>query len=392
MVKYFQIIWFTLLYGWISLYISRIAITPSLPSIMEELNLTYAEGGLLASAFFFAYTFMQPLGGYLGDKLGRRIILGFGSLLWTLSTFFISLSNSFLQIFVLRFLTGIGQGTYFSNEKALISYYTPKDKLGFGLGISFTGLGLGFGISVILGGFLIELFGWRNLFLIYSLPSFIAMFLLFTLIKDPPKNLNNNIKVEKILLIKNRNLWILYLAGIPPVYIQWVIGTWAPSMFLELGEKDIGLASAYSSVFGFSAFGLALSGSLSDKMVKRGKERKYISIIYMVILFSLLLFLSFILANKYSPWILTVTLFFIGFFMWGCWSPLFAYQAELVPEELRGLSFGLLNAFNFLGSIIAPWLTGLIKDYTGSFIYGIELSAFLLLISIILILKLEKLT
>ncbi|MEM4311831.1 MAG: MFS transporter [Nitrososphaerales archaeon] len=394
MVRYYHWVWTIILYGWISIYISRIALTPALPLIMNELNLNYAQGGFLASSFFFAYTSMQPLAGYLGDRFGRKLILSLGGLIWTLSTFLISLSNSFWQIFFLRLLTGIGQGTYFSNDRSLIAHYTPKDKLGLGLGLSFTGLGLGFGISVIFGGFLAELLGWRNLFLIYSIPSLVTIILFLSLIKEPSKKDYNSKtqSLSKWILLKDKNLWIIYLAGISPIYTQWVLATWAPIMFLELGEKDLGLASAYTSVFGFSIFGMALSGSLSDRVMQRGKGRKYVTLLYMSLLVIMLFFLTLILSFKWPLWTLIIGIFFTGFFMWGCWSPIFAYLAERVPSELRGLAYGLLNAFNFIGSVIAPWSTGLIRDLTGSFIHGLSFSALLVIVSLFLVSRLSNST
>jgi MFS family permease len=46
-----------------------------LPSIMQDLALSYTQAGVLASGFFGAYAAMQLPAGLLGDRFGRRRVL-----------------------------------------------------------------------------------------------------------------------------------------------------------------------------------------------------------------------------------------------------------------------------------------------------------------------------
>lgn len=60
-------------------------------------------------------------------------------------------------------------------------------------------------------------------------------------------------------------------------------------------------------------------------------------------------------------------------------------MSELAPPEIRGTSYGMVNAVNFLGSLIAPPLTGLIKDTTGSFAWGCYAAAIVCLLGSIVV-------
>ena len=74
-------------------------------------------------------------------------------------------------------------------------------------------------------------------------------------------------------------------------------------------------------------------------------------------------------------WLLAGLVFLTSFFVWGAWAPAYALMAELFPQRVMGIAFGLLNAIAFVSSLLAPYLTGWIKDLTGSFAWGCYLAA-----------------
>ena len=83
-LAYHHQVWLVLIFGWITNYLVRSALAPVLIPLMQEFSLTYAQAGLLASAFFYAYALMQFPAGYLGDRLGKKRILIICSLGWGL--------------------------------------------------------------------------------------------------------------------------------------------------------------------------------------------------------------------------------------------------------------------------------------------------------------------
>ena len=73
-----------------------------------------------------------------------------------------------------------------------------------------------------------------------------------------------------------------------------------------------------------------------------------------------------------------VFIIFAGFFLWAFFAPFYALITDLVPKEVLGTTFGLANTVSFIGSLIAPWLTGALRDLTGNFAWGFYSSAILL--------------
>ena len=385
----YHTIWLIMIFGWVTNYIVRSALSPLLIPIMNEFGLSYAKAGILATAFFYAYTFMQLPAGHLGDRLGRKTVLVLCSSWWGLMSLLTGLASSFASLFLFRFLKGVGEGAYFSNDRPIISAYTPESKRGFGQGISFAGLGTGMFIGISLAGWISDLWGWRAVFILYAFPSWLASFLIYRLIQEPPRpqvTKRGGRKVSYSMLFRNRDLWLLYLGGISGNYALWVVGTWAPAMFQEIGVESLSRSSLYSSLLGVSAIpGLILTGLVSDKLMRGGKGRKGL-IATEFFLISLCMFsLGYGLRAKIDPTLFVFLFFMAGFFIWGHWAAFYALLPDIVPYEVLGTAYGLTNTIHFLGSLIAPWVTGWVKDTTASFSWGLYLSAIFCILGGILI-------
>ena len=379
-----------MVFGWVTNYMVRSSLSPLLIPILQEFKLTYAQAGILATAFFYAYTFMQLPAGHLGDRLGRKIVLVLCTSWWGLMSLFTGLVHSFASLFIFRFLTGVGEGAYFSNDRPIISAYTPEKKRGLGQGISFIGLGIGMFIGISLAGWISDLWGWRSVFILYAFPSFLASFLIYWVIKEPPRQESKNsenVKTSYSLIFKSRDLWLLYLGGIPAIYALWVVGTWAPAIFKEMGVESLARSSFYSSLLGISAIpGLAITGLVSDWLARKGKGRKGLIAIEFFMISLCMLALGYGLKVRMNIYLFTIFFFMAGFFIWGHWAAFYALLPDIVPYEILGTAYGLTNTIHFLGSLIAPWATGWVKDVTGSFSWGLYLAGIFCILGGILIL------
>lgn len=413
---YYHTVWAVLILAWMASYLVRMGLSPILVPIMREFQLSYAQAGLLATAFFFAYTFMQLPAGVLGDWIGKKTILVLAPLWWGLMSLGTGLAPSFGLLFLARFLTGVGQGTYFGNDRPVIAAYTPPEKMGFGQGVSFTGLGMGMAIGISLAGLIADRWGWRMVFVLFAIPSLMAAWLVWWKIQEPPGQ--GGVKLPgwmwflllpfppallgglaagwpmllwfsllfpaSFLLclvyqqpgIRKGDLWFTYLAGIAPIYCLWVVGIWAPAMFLEIGVRELGRSSLLSSLLGVSAVpGLLLMGSLSDRLARRGKGRKGLAALILLGMAVAMFLMGTAVAGKVHPIVLGLLVFAAGFCIWGVWAPIFALLAEITPARIQGTSFGMNNTMNFIGSLIAPIATGWIKDVSGSFAGACYLAA-----------------
>jgi sugar phosphate permease len=250
-------------------------------------------------------------------------------------------------------------------------------------------------IGISLAGWISDLWGWRSVFILYAFPSFFASFLIYRLIDEPPrtkKKDEDKVKVENkgkpsySLIFKSRDLWLLYLGGIPAIYALWVVGTWAPAMFKEMGVESLAQSSFYSSLLGISAIpGLSLTGFVSDRLAGKGKGRKGLIAIEFFLISLCMLVLGYGLKTKMNIYLFISFFFMAGFFIWGHWAAFYALLPDIVPYEILGTAYGLTNTIHFTGSLIAPWMTGWVKDVTASFSWGLYLAAIFCVLGGILI-------
>ncbi len=366
------LVWGLLIYAWIGNYMIRMALSSLLPPIMTEFGLSYTRAGFLATAFFYAYMAMQLPAGFLGDRLGRRRVVLGGILLGVLASIFTGLAGSFAALFAARLLTGLAQGCVFSNDRVIIAAYTPKEKMAMGQGVSFSGPGVGTTLGLLLAGALGEFMPWRGVFFLFVLPPLVAAFLLWRLVPEPPSPPVADAAGWTFRRVAaTPALWVLGLAGIMPVYLQFVLATWGPLFFSEVGVADLGRSAFYASFQGVAApFGLFTMGWLADRSQERGISRKVVIALTILLAGASIGALGAVLAARGSPVLVAFFIMAASFFLWGTWGPSYALLAERFPPGVLGSAFGLMNTICFVGSVVGPFLTGWIKDLTGSFAGG----------------------
>ena len=386
----YHTIWTVMALGWVSLYIVRMGMTPVMGMIMKEFQISYATAGSLFSAIFISYTLMQVPSGYLGDRFGRRKILIASTLLW----FFLSLATALVETFAMlvfvRVLTGFAHGTFFGNEKPTIVANTPVDKMGQGQAVSFIGLAFGFFIAVFFSGMIADYtHSWRSVFVVFSVPSLLSSFLIYKYIKDPERTGTGEKNSPSLPTYRkafsNGNLWLMYLLGFTLLYAYWLLATWMPSIYQEIGITGVTTSSLLSAILGLMGIpGLFISGTLSDRFVQKGFDRKWFIAINAFVWALLMLGIAYAVQVKASGTVISSLYFASGFVAFGVWPPYYALLGDLAPTEAVGTTFGLANLIGFLSAWIAPYLTGYMKDVTHSFSGGLYVAAFVLAAGVIL--------
>jgi ACS family D-galactonate transporter-like MFS transporter len=362
-------IWALLVYAWVTNYLIRMALGALLPPIMSELGLSYTQAGFLSTAFFYAYMAMQFPAGALGDRFGRKRTLVAGVLLGAAASASTGFAQSFVALFVARLLTGISQGCLFSNDRVIIMATTPRNKMALGQGISFSGPGLGTTLGLLLAGALGALMPWRGVFILFALPPLLAAVLLWRLVPEPPRRTAAGDPAWPFSrVLRTRNFWLLSVTGIMPVYIQFILATWAPLFFAEVGVADLAQSASLASLQGLPApVGLLVSGLLADRFHHRGIPRNLIIAAALLLASVAAAGMGGVVHAGGPAWLLIVGMLGASLFVWCAWGPAYAMFGELFPPAVLGKAFGLYNTICFLGAVIGPVLTGYIRDVTGSF-------------------------
>jgi len=380
-------LWLLLMLGWMSLYMVRMIFTPALSFIIEEYQITYTQAGTLATAVFWAYAGMQFPAGILGDRIGRKPVLCLGILSWSILCILTSMAYSLAVLFLLRFLTGLAEGSYFGNDRAIISAYTPKERWGIAQGVSMTGAGLGNFLGFFLGGLVAGAWGWRYIFIFVGLGSLAISMLFLKFIpgssvgsKDASKRDRSEVRVPLWNLFIDKDLWIMYYIGFAAMVIFWVFGIWTPSILLDMGILSKKASSLYASIFAFCGIpSMVLAGWASDFMLKnRGMERKWGLSLSLFVTMALVFFTGYSVEHHLDFLIFSILIGTSGFLVSSLFPPLYAMIAEASSPGILGATFGFFNFIAFLGAILAPIVAGSIKDLTDSFAWSFYLGASIL--------------
>ena len=374
----YVVVWILLILAWAANFVIRVGFSALLPSIIDELSLSYTRAGLLASAFFYAYVLMQIPAGLLGDRFGRRRILLFGLLGGALAAGLTGLAGSFAALFLARALTGAFQGSLFSNDRAIIATVTPPDRIGLGQGVSFSGPGIGLTFGFVIAGLLLELMPWRRVMMLFALPPIAAALLIARYVPAAAPTASR-VPVGRRLgsLVSNGRLCTLALVSLCAIGDQFILATWAPLFFAEVGVSDVGRAGSYAALQGVAAsLGMIASGWAHDRLVQRGYASKSVIVAGLAGLVVSMLAMAAAIEER-SIAGLAVVLFVAAFFCWSIWGAVYTLLARMVRPEELGTAFGFSNSISFVGAIVGPIATGWVRDLTGSFSAGCVLAALL---------------
>jgi MFS transporter, ACS family, D-galactonate transporter len=370
-------VWLVLVVAWTTNFTIRVAFAALLPFVMHDLALSYTRAGILSAAFFYAYGIGQLPAGVLGDRFGRRRVLMIGLAVGAVACGLTGFATSFFTLMLARLLTGASHASLFSNDRAIIASVTPREKMAVGQGISFTGPGLGLILGLGLGGVLAERFSWRVACWLFAVGPLVAAVLVrrFVPASRPPSTSGRLLQRLRVVL-RRRDLWVLGVASACAIYVQFVLGTWAPMLFLEVGVGDSSRAGLYAAAQGVAAVaGLMAGGIVADAARRRGIGRKSIMVGSMTAVAAAMVAMAFVLTHQRSPLALGVVLFVGAFFVWSTWGPAYALIGEIESGPDLATAFGLCNTVSFVGAMIGPMATGWARDVTGSFVVACLIAA-----------------
>src|SRR5499427_8091724 len=271
---------------------------------------------------------MQIPSGLLGDRFGRRRILLLGLLGGALSAGLTGLAGSFVALFAARGLTGAFQGSLFSNDRAIIATVTPPDRLGLGQGVSFAGPGLGLTAGLVIGGLLVEVLPWRTVMMLFGLGPIAAALLIARYVPAPPVPAVRVPVAERLgSLVSNGRLCVLALISLCAIGVQFILATWAPLFFAEVGVSDSGRAGTYAALQGVAAsLGMIVSGWAHDRLVQRGYASKSVIVAGLGGLAVSMLAMAAVIGQR-SVLGLAVVLFVAAFFCWSIWGAVYTLLA-----------------------------------------------------------------
>jgi EmrB/QacA subfamily drug resistance transporter len=138
----------------------------ALPAIRESTGANAAEVQWVVNGYTLPLAALILLGGALGDHHGRRLWLVIGTALFGIASLLCALSGSLEPLLAGRALQGIGAALLLPNSLALLNGAYEGEARGRAIGIWAAAGAISAAIAPLLGGWLVEHFGWPSIFFI----------------------------------------------------------------------------------------------------------------------------------------------------------------------------------------------------------------------------------
>jgi MFS family permease len=220
----------------------------ALPALRESFGVTFPQVQWVVVAYLLSLTSMIVGIGRLGDALGRRRLLLGGLTLFCTTSAFASFAPSLALLIMARAVQGLSAATVISMTMALAAEVVPPARIGRTMGLLGTMSALGTSLGPSLGGWLIEAFGWRAIFLVNVPLGLLAIWLARRLsVVDAPSpaairqfdvtggGLLIAILGSYALAIISGNLWLLVATAFAVIlFVRWEGRVAAPLVPLSL--------------------------------------------------------------------------------------------------------------------------------------------------------------
>ena len=358
------------------------------PEISKLWGIPSGELGVLLSAVLVGASLGYLVGGMLADRLGRRLLIIYGTLAFGVITLLSTLAGGSDSFIVWRFLTGLALGIALPNIVALSAEYAPARHRAISVVVLYAGSGVGATIGGFVSARLVPIFDWKIVFYVGGvLPLLLAAVMLKTLPESVRFLALKNGSDGRIRALLSRITDVSRLSPTATFFLKgeqlakrpmaelfkggratatllvWltltmdggvlvIIAFWLPSLLVDAGQTQIIAIEITTFIAAGGTFGAPIIGFLMDRF---GPYRVLIpahfaALILIVTIVSTLDSPSFLLALAY------------GVAINGGISGLHGLIASIYPTSIRGTGVGWAVAIGRVTGIAAPILIGFLRD------------------------------
>jgi MFS family permease len=314
-----------------------ILLSLALPAIREDLQLSPAQGGLLATATLLGIGVSSVLAGYVSDNFGRKTALIASLATFGAFTAALAVVPSFELFMLLRFVAGFGLGGVWGVVSAYVVETWPSRSRGRAAAFVLSSFPIGGVVAAVLSGVFLP--DWRLMFLVAGVGVVLPLLVVIPLFPESSAwtearaaDTGGRVSVTEIFApdVRRRTIVATLVAGLA-LTGWWGGSTWLPTYL----ATDRGIPTATVAVFmtvlnlgmfvGYNVFGL-----IADRIGRRS------AIIVSLLGVAVTLPLYALTANQTALlWFGPLFAFFAAF------TGLFgSYIGELFPTRIRTTGAG----------------------------------------------------
>jgi EmrB/QacA subfamily drug resistance transporter len=142
-------------------------VTLAVPKIIDDFSITVSMAGWIATAYILANAVFVPIWGKLGDTIGRKKVYILGFSIFIVGSILAALSWDLNSMIVFRVIQAIASSADYPTAMAILAVTFPGSReRAQALGIWSSSFAAAAVFGPLIGGPLIDYFGWRSIFLL----------------------------------------------------------------------------------------------------------------------------------------------------------------------------------------------------------------------------------
>ncbi|GAA2183105.1 MFS transporter [Brooklawnia cerclae] len=384
-LRYWMLSWL-LLAGLLN-YMDRSSVSIAAPHMIEELGITRTDIGLMGTVFSWTYAICQLPAGYIIDKIGAKRMYFFAVGVWSIATALMSVGHNMGQFLSFRFLLGVGESPNSPNSSKITTEWFPREERGQASGIWDSGSKWGSAVAPPLLTVLSLALGWRAMFLIIGVLGLCLAVGFWAFYRSPEESKRLSDEEYRHILAGRddvtkpkqhlpwarfftyRQTWGMMLGFFTSIWIWNIFITFLP-LFLQdtLGVSVASTGWVAAVPYFVAAISGIYSGRITLKLARdRGmtsiRSKKSVLITACIGLGVLLVVVPFAHNLVVAVVILCLALGLVAAIQSQSW----ALTSDIVPDTHVAQFGGIMNFGGYFGGALAPVVTGLIYDRTGSY-------------------------
>ncbi|MBU1377054.1 MAG: MFS transporter [Alphaproteobacteria bacterium] len=351
-----------------SSYLDRNIIGVALEPIKQEFGVSDTMLGLLTGASFalFYVTMGVPVARW-ADRGDRRIIITAALAVWSLMTALCGAATTFWQLVLARVGVGAGEAGAMAPAQGLLADYFPPSQRARAISLFMLSVTAGNFLGLAGGGWLVQNFGWRTMFLAVGLPGLLLVPLVYFTLNEPrsaaPSEVSTETLADVLKALRRKSSYVLAV-GAMALFFAVAYGplSFVVPFMIRAHDLPIGQAAAiYGACTALGGLiGNLAGGALTDRLA--ASEVRWLCWIPAAGMVGVcLLYQAAFLAPSTSA---MIVLLFCGSLISGAaYPPMYSLLHAVCGSKRRVMAVAVaLFVGNLVGIGLGPLLVGAVSD------------------------------
>jgi MFS family permease len=363
-------------------FVDRLAIAVAGPTMQHDLHLSPEKWGWVLSSYVIANAVFEIPSGALGDLHGQRRELTRIASWWSVFTALTGWCRNFWQLFVTRFLFGVGAAGAYPNAAGVIPRWFPKQERARSQGVVWAASRLGAALTPLTLVPLQSRFGWRSIF--WALGAiglaWVAAWRLWFHDRPQKQPGISEMELQEIgnapvpahaqvpwrELLALRQLWLIVAAYGCYGWASWFYFSWFPAWTINsahISLSAMGIGASFPFLLGIAS-NLA-GGRLSDQLVRKyGISRAYRWVTSGCLVITAALFVLLGVVHRKEEVVVTFSLCFavMDLMLPAAWA-----MCISLGGTFGGTATGMMNTAGNLGGMLCTVIFGYVVRSTGNY-------------------------